>query len=98
MMTVKRRKALETLLRRIVARWPDAEGHAVIQDDVMGFGPGIAWEEGPYEWAYLAASGGVDEEMAAEFGYAIRPTRPISPPKGWYIECITSWAVTLEEV
>jgi hypothetical protein len=48
----------------------------------------IVWEEGPYEWAYLFPTGGVDQE----FGFTVAA---VDLPDGLYAEPVTSWAVGL---
>jgi hypothetical protein len=74
-----------------------------------GARPAIVWEGGPFEWAYLAASGGVDEEMTTlamelpEYVQFVRtgkmkhPVRvePIAGVPGVFVEPITSWALGL---
>ena len=70
------------------------------RDDPAPFA--IVWEEGPYEWAYNAIHGGVDEEMtalmaeaAAEFG-GTAPVAKIAaadPITGVETEPITGWAL-----
>lgn len=72
----------------------------VMDFDWTGTGPGpaIVWKEGPYEWAYLACAGGVDEEMAelaAEVGVTVRAQDPVKMPEAIWCEPTTSWALAL---
>ena len=59
--------------------------------------PAIVWEDGPFEWAHLASSGGVDEGMASLARNAgIRTAPPEQDPvkvAGLFLEPITSWAL-----
>lgn len=55
----------------------------------------IVWEEGPYQWPFLATGGGVDEEMAAlgeEFGYTPKPVEAITVP-GAFIEPVNHYSI-----
>ena len=80
--------------------------------DFFGHGPvpyAIVWEDGPYEWAYLVAHGGVDEEITTlamtpnEYWAYVRtgrmdhPSRVerVAPPSGVMLEPYTSWAIGL---
>lgn len=47
----------------------------------------VVWEEGPFEWAILATTGGI-----TEWGYSVSP---IALPKGVFAEPITTWAIGL---
>lgn len=59
----------------------------------------IVWEEGPFEWAYNAMGGGVDEEMAAmlaaegiEGGGKVDAVDPVP---GVRTEPYTTWALAI---
>lgn len=87
------------LVKKQFAAYLDAErGHRPFVRLVEP-GPGrprrfweIVWESGsPYEWAHLATSGGVDEEMANEMtamfpDYEPKPMEPIAWPEGVHAE------------
>ena len=61
----------------------------------------IVWEEGPFEWAILAARGGFDEErfhdlkefMSREAALEKSKRKPVKTPKGTYLEPISSYSL-----
>ncbi len=61
--------------------------------------PAIVWEDSsPYEWAFLATAGGIDEELAglmAELGQTVKPIEPIEWPEGLHAEPIMSFILGL---
>lgn len=62
----------------------------------------LVWEEGPYEWALRAGTGGLDEEatdLLQDFAPGARIETPpaASWPPGTYAEAITTWAVAVVE-
>jgi hypothetical protein len=60
----------------------------------------IIWEEGPFEWALRAASGGIDPEMAdavREFNVTVTEEKPVPVPDSLYLEPVTNWAVGIYE-
>ena len=63
----------------------------------------IVWEEGPYEWAFRATAGGVNEEFlynvypefVTDFDKAVAnaTTKPIKFPAAVYVEPVTSFSL-----
>lgn len=110
-MTVTReqaRQALEATKLQFALHVEDAPeyGPKLIENwDWLESGPtpwAIVWEDGPYEWAYRAQEGGMDEEATilardiAELATVTLET-PAAPlwPVGVFAEPVTSWAVGL---
>lgn len=107
------RPEAEVVLREVRKRFapyidPEVEGSGpeLVRDwDWSGHADwAIIWEGGPYEWAYLAASGGVDEELTelnatmAEYRSGkMKPVEvaPVEPPERVFLEPVTSWALGL---
>jgi hypothetical protein len=57
----------------------------------------IIWEEGPYEWTYHFGTDDVDEELTIEVqefqpGAVVR-LRPVTMPKGVFVEPYTTFAL-----
>ena len=78
--------------KRIARVWGAEEGYGPIAvRDWNGDGRhAIVWEDGaPYDWTYLI-DGGTDEE------FGIRYTR-VAPPKGFFFEPITHYALGIYE-
>lgn len=70
-------------------------GPKLVKDFDWGAGPApyaIIWEEGPFEWAHLATSGDVDEEMSSLTGHTVW-SKAINQPAGVFCEPYTSWAL-----
>ncbi|WP_433242398.1 hypothetical protein [Actinomadura nitritigenes] len=70
----------------------------------------ILWEEGPFEWAYLAGVGGLDMEVYClaldEYGHTpegrakaeeLASIAPVPVPEGLYLEAVTTYAVSVCE-
>ncbi len=65
----------------------------------------IVWEEGPFEWAYRAHQGGVDEELTAEartvpgFEKQVISTLPAPAwPDTVWCEPVNGWSIALYPV
>jgi hypothetical protein len=114
-------KALEAVKSQYRAHWDTGDRYAaqppkLVQNwDWLESGPtpwAIVWEEGPFEWAYRAAMGGLDEEACAlasdligedEVSRKVKEERfgveePVATPGGYYLEPVTTWAVSIQEV
>ncbi|MFE0472636.1 hypothetical protein ACFW2V_13575 [Streptomyces sp. NPDC058947] len=75
--------------------WQDSRG---VETDTYPFA--IIWEEGPFEWAYRAEEGGVDEELTLlgrEFkeDYVAHTPAAQGWPKGVHGEPYFSYVLTL---
>lgn len=106
--TVTREKADQVLVA-VKQRYPGADGAygpELVKDWQYLNDPtpwAIVWEDGPFEWAYTALSGGVDEEvaaLAAEFTdtaqrQVIDRVSQVEPIQvdGVFLEPVTSWAI-----
>lgn len=55
----------------------------------------IMWEEGPYEWAYNAKDGGVDEELSSMADQRMDTPAATTWPEGVWCEPATSYCVAL---
>lgn len=121
-MSVTREQAeavLEAVKERYRSYWETGDKYApqppklVENWDWLDSGPtawAIVWEEGPFEWAYRATSGGFDEEAALLIADAIGPEatreraragdfteQPVAVPAGVWLEPVTTWAVGIYE-
>jgi hypothetical protein len=52
----------------------------------------VVWEEGPYDWAHLATSGDIDEELSSIVDHVVW-AKAIKQPAGVHCEPYTSWAL-----
>lgn len=111
-MTITREQAEAALaaVRKRYAGYDDVNEIALIQDWGSRYGRVawlITWESGPYEWAYRAAMGGINEEVATdlvtEFGTTpqkagkLATEREIRFPAGVLGEPYDSFSLTLSE-
>lgn len=55
----------------------------------------IMWEEGPFEWAYSAKDGGIDEELSSLMGERVDTPAATSWPEGIWMEPATTYCVAL---
>ena len=59
----------------------------------------IIWEEGPYEWTYHFGTNDVDEELTIELQEFQPDTvvrlRPVTTPKGVFVEPYTTYALCI---
>lgn len=55
----------------------------------------IMWEEGPFEWAYNAKDGGIDEELSSMAGQRMDIPAATTWPEGIWMEPATSYCVAL---
>lgn len=55
----------------------------------------IMWEEGPFEWAYSAKDGGLDEELSSLVGQRMDTPAATTWPQGVWLEPATSYCVGL---
>jgi hypothetical protein len=86
--------AVFNAVKRQFAGWIDPSlpsGGPILEKDwdFLGYGAipyAIVWEDGPYEWAFIAIHGGREQE----FGGTIPP---VEIPSHLYTEPITSWAL-----
>ena len=84
-------------VRRVFATYIKAGYPAPQLRENFDWGYGVApwavvWEEGPFEWAMLATSGDVDEEMSSITGRTVW-SKSIKQPAGVFCEPYTSWAL-----
>lgn len=88
----------EQCFAAIVGQFNPEEGYGpkLIENwDWLDSGPtpwAIVWEEGPYEWALRAQSGGTDPEFGT-----VTPEAE-NWPEGVFAEAATSWAVGIYPV
>jgi len=102
----KANSALKAITRQFKVYTEDSNGKPNLPEDMpvlcdRGDHWEIVWESGsPYEWAYLAFQGGVDEEMtsmAQEFGGGVATIPEVKCPKGVYAEPVMSFILGLYE-
>lgn len=94
-------------VKRIYAVEADDPSQPTLVQDFDWLGGSLApyavvWEEGPYDWALLATSGGVDQELTSLMAGYLKPgavieREAIKQPDGVFCEPITAWALGIYE-
>lgn len=107
-----KRQALSALraIRKFYGYKPGDEDGPKLVEEYHGwystYRNAIVWEEGPFEWAIRAASGGFDEEryhdlkefLSREEAIEKAKQQPVKAPKGTFLEPINSYSLGLYTV
>lgn len=73
---------------KIVENWEPYYNDSIVPFVIM-------WEEGPFEWAYNAKDGGLDEELSSLMEKRVDTPPATSWPEGVWCEPATTYCVAL---